>query len=68
MRGQREGSDTQDEEDVQRALIAGYWTGMQGGRKSDTQDAEDVKRPLSPHALSHDPPQQLSGYKGQHLV
>lgn len=48
-----------------RVLTAGTWAQMQAGvGNSDVQDTEDVQRTLAPHALSHDPPPQLFGYKG----
>ena len=48
MQAQRGNSDTQDEEDMVRALRTGFWTGMQvGAGNTGTQDEEDVQRALT---------------------
>jgi len=59
------GDSDEDEKNVYTALTTGNWARMQvGGGNSDIQDTEAMQRTLAPHVLSHDPPPQLSGYKG----
>jgi hypothetical protein len=48
MQAQSGSSDTQDAEDVVRALRTAFWIGMQAGAgTSGTQDEKDVQRALT---------------------